>query len=215
MMLRKIESEDQGASDLGWLRSRFHFSFAGYYDPENINFGVLRVLNDDLVAPGTGFDTHPHRDMEIVTYVVDGRLTHADSMGNQHTLSRGEIQYMSAGTGITHSEHNRGEEVLRFLQIWVFPDEKGHRPDYGDHRFPWEARKNQWLLMVSGDGGEAPVKLHQDAGISALELDAGREIGYAVRPGRQAYLVQIEGASSINGIDLRERDAWRPSARTS
>jgi len=206
-MVRKIESKDLGASDLGWLRSRFHFSFAGYYNPDNINFGVMRVLNDDLVEPGTGFDTHPHRDMEIVSYVVDGQLTHADSMGNQHTLSRGDIQYMSAGTGITHSEHNRGEEVLRFLQIWVFPDEKGLQPDYGDYRFPWEARKNQWLLLVSGQDGEAPVKLHQDASISAVEVDAGREIGYAVRPGRQAYLVQIEGASSVNGVALRERDA--------
>lgn len=206
-MVRKIESKDLGASDLGWLRSRFHFSFAGYYNPDNINFGVMRVLNDDLVEPGTGFDTHPHRDMEIVSYVVDGQLTHADSMGNQHTLSRGDIQYMSAGTGITHSEHNRGEEVLRFLQIWVFPDEKGLQPDYGDYRFPWEARKNQWLLLVSGQDGEAPVKLHQDASISAVEVDAGREIGYAVRPGRQAYLVQIEGTSSVNGIALRERDA--------
>ena len=206
-MVRKIESKDLGASDLGWLRSRFHFSFAGYYNPDNINFGVMRVLNDDLVEPGTGFDTHPHRDMEIVSYVVDGQLTHADSMGNQHTLSRGDIQYMSAGTGITHSEHNRGEEVLRFLQIWVFPDEKGLQPDYGDYRFPWEARKNQWLLLVSGQDGEAPVKLHQDASISAVEVDAGREIGYAVKPGRQAYLVQIEGTSSVNGIALRERDA--------
>jgi hypothetical protein len=114
-MLRKIDSEDLGTSDLGRLRSRFHFSFAGYYHPDSISFGVLRVLNDDLVEPGAGFGTHPHRDMEIVSYVVGGRLTHADSMGNRHTLARGEVQSMSAGTGVTHSEHNRGEEVLGFL----------------------------------------------------------------------------------------------------
>ncbi len=206
-MLRKIESDTLGTSDLGWLRSRFHFSFAGYYDPDNINFGALRVVNDDLVDPGHGFDTHPHRDMEIVSYVVDGELTHADSMGNAHTLARGDVQYMSAGTGVLHSEHNRGTEVLRFLQIWIFPDAAGRTPDYGDRRFPWDARKNRWLLMASGPGGDAPITIHQDASLSAVELDEGREIGFAVSPGRQAYLVQIEGRSSINGTDLHERDA--------
>jgi quercetin 2,3-dioxygenase len=206
-MLRKIDSADLGTSDLGWLRSRFHFSFAQYYDPDNINLGVLRVVNDDLVQPGTGFDTHPHRDMEIVSYVVDGELTHADSMGNTHTLTRGEVQYMSAGTGVTHSEHNRGEGVLRFLQIWIFPDEHGHSPDYGDYRFPWAARKNHWLVMVSGPGGGAPITIHQDAAISAAELEKGKEIALPVRPGRQAYLVQIEGASSAGGVELDERDA--------
>jgi redox-sensitive bicupin YhaK (pirin superfamily) len=206
-MLRKIESASLGTSDLGWLRSRFHFSFAQYYDPDNINFGVLRVLNDDLVRPGTGFDTHPHRDMEIVSYVVDGGLTHADSMGNRHTLKRGEVQYMSAGTGVMHSEHNRGQGVLRFLQIWILPDAHGHPPDYGDYRVPWEARKNRWLPMVSGADGGAPVTIHQDAAISAVELDKGREIAFAVAPARQAYLVQIEGASSMGGVELHERDA--------
>jgi quercetin 2,3-dioxygenase len=122
--------------------------------------------------------------MEIVSYVVDGELTHADSMGNKHTLTRGEIQYMSAGTGVLHSEHNRGDRVVRFLQIWIFPDAKDHQPAYGDHRFPWADRKNQWLLMVSGPDGDAPVKIHQDATIRALELEAGREIDLAVGPGR-------------------------------
>ena len=155
-MLRKIDSAGLGTSDLGWLRSRFHFSFAEYRDPDNVNFGVLRVLNDDLVAPGRGFGTHPHSDFEILSYVVDGALTHADTMGNEHTLTRGEVQYMSAGKGVLHSEYNRGEGTLRFLQIWIFPDEKGHEPAYGDHRFPWEARKNAWLLIASGPDGDAP-----------------------------------------------------------
>ena len=206
-MLRKIDSADLGTSDLGWLRSRFHFSFAQYYDPDNIKFGVLRVVNDDLVQPGTGFDTHPHRDMEIVSYVVDGELTHADSMGNTHTLTRGQVQYMSAGTGVTHSEHNRGRDTLRFLQIWILPDAHGHAPDYGDYRFAWETRENQWLAMVSGPDGGAPITIHQDAAISAVELDEGREIAFAVGPERQAYLVQIEGASAVNGVDLTARDA--------
>jgi quercetin 2,3-dioxygenase len=206
-MLRRIDSENLGQSRLGWLHSRFHFSFAGYYDPDNVHFGALRVLNDDLVQPGGGFDLHPHRDMEIVSYVVDGQLTHADSVGNRHTLTRGEVQYMSAGTGVLHSEHNGGDGVLRFLQIWIFPDAKGLEPAYGDHRFAWEARTNRWLPMVSGPGGGAPVTIHQDASIRALELEAGREIGLEVGPDRQAYLVQIEGSSTTGGLELHARDA--------
>ena len=121
-MIKYIDHEKMGTADHGWLRSRFHFSFAQYYNPENMGFGALRVLNDDLVRPGTGFETHPHRDMEIISYVVQGELTHGDSMGNRQTLKRGQIQYMSAGTGVWHSEHNLGEDTLRFLQIWIYPD---------------------------------------------------------------------------------------------
>jgi len=134
-VLRKIDNTKMGSSDLGWLKSKFHFSFAEYYNPSNVNFGVLRVINDDLVKPGTGFDTHPHRDMEIISYIVDGELTHGDSMGNKRTLSRGHVQYMSAGTGVFHSEHNFGEETLRFLQIWIYPDKNGYEPNYGDYKF--------------------------------------------------------------------------------
>ena len=205
-MLTRYDAGGLGTSDLGWLRSRFHFSFAEYHDPERVHFGVLRVVNDDLVRPGTGFDTHPHRDMEIVSYVVDGELTHGDSMGNRNTLSRGHVQYMSAGTGVLHSEHNRGDTTLRFLQIWIFPDERGHTPAYGDHRFDWDARRNRWLTLVSGPDGDAPIRLHQDVRISALELEAGREVPLRVAPGRQAYLVQIEGSSTVGGVELGERD---------
>lgn len=124
-MLKHIKSQNMGRSNLGWLQSLFHFSFAEYYNPENINFGVLRVLNDDLVKPQTGFDMHPHRDMEIISYVVDSELTHQDNMGNKkNTLSRGMIQYMSAGTGVMHSEHNLTDKTARFLQIWIPPTEK-------------------------------------------------------------------------------------------
>lgn len=206
-MLRKIDNETLGAADRGWLRSRFHFSFAEYRNPENVHFGVLRVLNDDLVAPGSGFETHPHRDFEILSYVVEGELTHSDSMGNTRTLSRGELQYMSAGTGVLHAEHNRGTTTLRLLQIWLYPDEEGHAPAYGDHRFAWEDRKNRWLLLAAGPGGDAPVTVHQDVHVSAVELDAGRDIGLRVAPDRQAYLLQVEGSSSVNGVDLDERDA--------
>jgi len=205
-MLRKIDRNNLGSSDLGWLKSRFHFSFADYYNPQAIQFGVLRVLNDDLVQPGTGFDTHPHRDMEIISYVVEGELTHGDSMGNQSTLTRGQVQYMSAGTGVRHSEHNRGSGTLRFLQIWILPDRRNHEPNYGDFRFEWEARKNRWLPLVAGTEGAAPIRIHQDAAVFAVELEEGQRISFPVAEDRRAYLVQIEGSAHVNGVDLESRD---------
>ncbi|NLJ19399.1 pirin family protein [Globicatella sulfidifaciens] len=205
-MLRKIDSNKMGSSNHGWLKSLFHFSFADYQNPENINFGVLRVINDDLVESGTGFDLHPHKDMEIISYVIKGELTHGDSMGNKNTISRGHVQYMSAGTGVFHSEHNLGEDELRFLQIWIFPDQKGYQPNYGDYRFDWKDRKNKWLHMVSSKDGNAPIKINQDVNIYSLELEKGNEIDFAVNKDRQAYLVQIEGNSFINDIQLNEKD---------
>ncbi len=207
-MLKKIDSNKMGSSNLGWLRSKFHFSFAEYYNPDNIQFGVLRVINDDLVNPQTGFGTHPHQNMEIISYVVNGELTHGDSMGNKNTMTRGQVQYMSAGTGVLHSEYNLGEETLRFLQIWILPDQSGYTPNYGDYSFNWEDRRNKWLHMVSrvdGDGN-APIQIHQDANLYSLELEPGKEISFSVKEGRQAYLVQIEGTSVINGIELNDRD---------
>ncbi len=206
-MLRRIDNTKMGSSDLGWLKSKFHFSFARYYNPDNINFGTLRVINDDLVKQGTGFDIHPHRDMEIVSYVVEGELTHGDSMGNKNTLSRGHVQYMSAGTGVLHSEHNFGNDTLRFLQIWIFPDKEGYEPNYGDYKFNWDDRKNKWLNIVSSKEGNAPIKINQDSNIFVLELDKDKEIDFKVGKNRQAYLVQIEGTSNINDIILNMRDA--------
>ncbi|WP_147532907.1 pirin family protein [Bacillus marasmi] len=205
-MLKKIDSTTMGSGNHGWLQSKFHFSFADYFNPENIQFGVLRVINDDLIAQKTGFDTHPHRDMEIISYVVNGDLTHRDSMGNKNTISRGHIQYMSAGTGVRHSEHNLGEKVLRLLQIWIFPNQNGLKPNYGDLRFNWDERKNKWLHMVSGVNGDAPIKINQDANIYSLELDKGKDIHFPVKEGRQAYLVQIEGTSKMNDIELNDGD---------
>ncbi|MBU5312791.1 pirin family protein [Tissierella carlieri] len=206
-MLRKLDNKNMGRSDLGWLKSIFHFSFSSYYNKDNMNFGVLRVLNDDLVKTNTGFEMHPHKDMEIVSYVVDGELTHGDSIGNKNTITRGHVQYMSAGTGIYHSEHNLGENTSRFLQIWIIPNEKGLTPNYGDYRFQWEDRRNKWLQIVSSTEGNAPIKIYQDANIHVLELEKNKEIDFKVREGRQAYLVQIEGISEINGIELKDRDA--------
>jgi len=205
-MLRVIDSGNMGSSNLGWLISKFHFSFAEYYNPHNIKFGVLRVINDDLVESNTGFDTHPHRNMEIISYVVNGELTHGDSMGNKNTITRGHVQYMSAGTGVYHSEHNLGKDELRFLQIWIFPDKEDYKPNYGDYRFDWRDRQNKWLHMVSSKNGNAPIKINQDINVYSLELDKGKEINFQVNEGRQAYLVQIEGGAIINDIELNNRD---------
>jgi quercetin 2,3-dioxygenase len=206
-MIRKIDSKLMGKSEIGWLQSTFHFSFADYYNPFNINFGVLRVINDDQIKPGTGFDTHPHKDMEIISYVVDGALTHGDSMGNKNTITRGHVQYMSAGTGVYHSEHNYGEDLLRLLQIWIFPDRRDYTPSYGDYRFEWKDRDNKWLTLVTSKHGDGPIKVNQDINIQVIELEMGKEISFIVQKSRQAYLVQIEGNSQVNTEELSERDA--------
>lgn len=207
-MIKIIRSSGMGHSNLHWLDSFHHFSFSNYYNPENIHFGVLRVVNDDRVGAGTGFDTHPHKDMEIISYVVDGELTHADSMGNKHTLGRGQAQYMSAGTGVTHSEHSFGHELLRFLQIWIFPDKNGYTPNYGDKRFVWEDRIHQWMPIASGDGdSKFPIQIHADVHMYASFIPRDESLAFSVAEGRQAYLVLIEGAAEINGAFLEERDA--------
>ncbi|AIF54174.1 pirin family protein [Pelosinus sp. UFO1] len=206
-MLNKYPSGNHGKANHGWLKSLFHFSFAEYYNPERMNFGVLRVVNDDLVATNTGFAMHPHRDMEIVSYVIDGELTHEDSMGNKNNISRGHIQYMSAGTGVVHSEHNFGIDPLRFLQIWINPNQTGLEPYYGDYKFDWNLRKNRLLHMVSPKAGGASVKIHSDASLYALELDKGLYMDFNVGVDRQVYLIQIEGASDVNGLVLNAKDA--------
>ena len=205
-MLRRLPVEKMGESNLGWLRSKFHFSFAEYYNEKNINFGVLRVINDDYIAPGTGFPTHPHRDMEIISYVIEGKLTHKDSMGNESTLERGEVQYMSAGTGVTHSEYNKHAEDTRILQIWVLPDRKGHTPNYGEYKFKYEDRIGKWLHFVSSKEGDAAIKVNQDVNFYVTEIEAGKEMEFEVKEGRQAYVVQIEGKSEINSTAMNPRD---------
>ena len=204
-MLRKIDGKDLYLANHGWLKSRFHFSFAEYYNPDNIKFGVLRVVNDDMIEPKNGFPTHPHRDMEIISYVVEGDLTHQDSMGNRHSLSRGEIQYMSAGTGVTHSEYNMGDTTTRILQIWVLPDRKGHTPNYGELRPKWEDRLDMFLHFVSGKDGSAPIKVNQDVNFYAIE--SSKEQNFELGKGRQAYLILIEGEASVNNVRLISRDA--------
>lgn len=202
-----IDSRQMGKSEMGWLHSTFHFSFAEYYRADNVQFGALRVVNDDRFDPHSGFATHPHENMEIISYVVDGVLTHRDSMGNRRELTRGQVQYMSAGTGVTHSEHNLTDQPLRFLQIWVLPDREGHAPQYGDYRFDWAARENKWLKLASGRTGNAPIILHQDVEVSVISMEAGSQQTYALAAGRKAYLIQIEGNGAVNGRHLAQQDA--------
>jgi redox-sensitive bicupin YhaK (pirin superfamily) len=207
-MLKKLKKENMGTSNLGWLESRFHFSFAEYQNHKNMNFGVLRVLNDDIIYPNGGFGTHPHKDMEIISYVVDGEITHKDSLGNEETLYRGEVQYMSAGSGVLHSEYNKhASEDLRLLQIWIIPPKRDLKTLYGSYRYKEDDRKNSLLNIVSSLNGNAKVKIHQDIDIYVAELDKGKELEYKIKEGKQLYFVQIEGAANVNDIELNHGDA--------
>lgn len=207
-MLKKLPKENMGTSNLGWLESRFHFSFAEYRNPENINFGVLRVLNDDIVHPQSGFDMHPHENMEIISYVVDGEITHKDSMGNQETLKKGEVQYLSAGDGIFHSEYNlHRSKDLRLLQIWVYPPKRGLPRLYGSHKFTKEERENKLLNIVSSQDGNAKIKIYQDVQFYVSELEKNKSIKFDITENKQVYFVLIEGIALINGIELNHGDA--------
>ena len=207
-MLKKLPKENMGTSNLGWLESRFHFSFAEYRNPNNINFGVLRVLNDDIVHPESGFDTHPHANMEIISYVVNGEITHKDSMGNSETLKRGEVQYLSAGDGIYHSEHNvHKSDDLRLLQIWIIPPKAGLPRLYGSKRYEEKDRINKFLNIVSSTDGTADIKIYQDINIYVSELEINKSLEFEIKENRQVYFVQIEGSSNINEITLNAGDA--------
>jgi quercetin 2,3-dioxygenase len=207
-MLKKLSKENMGKSNLGWLQSRFHFSFAEYRNPANVHFGVLRVLNDDIIKAKTGFDTHPHENMEIISYIVDGEITHKDSMGNSETLKRGEVQYLSAGNGIFHSEKNDSNVDLRLLQIWIFPPQKGLPRLYGSHRYKEEERANKLLNIVSSQDGQSPIKIYQDVDIYVSEANKGKVFEYEIKENRQIYFVQIEGKSLLNdSVNLDFGDA--------
>jgi len=193
------EKGDPNWSNANWLKSRFHFSFAEYRNSKNSNFGVLRVMNDDLVQPKRGFGEHPHRDMEIMTYVVQGKLTHQDSMGNIKHVGRGGVQYMSAGQGVRHSEFNHGEEPLRFIQCWVVPDAYGYKPRYGQFDGDTAERRNKLQHLVSCLDSDhvTPVKVHQDVNMFVSELSPGASLSTPLEPTRQAYLLCVEGKVSV------------------
>lgn len=193
----------------GWLDTRYHFSFAQYYDPSKMGIGALRVVNDDIIAPGTGFDTHPHRDMEIVTYVLEGTLTHVDSMGHTRHLPRYGIQYMSAGTGIYHSEFNHQKSPLRLIQSWILPDRQGHSPKYGDIVPEPQLFRNQWLTIVSGLHGDGLIKIFQDAEVLVGEFFNSQKIELKLEGKKQFYLLNLEGESVVNTQNLTHGDALK------
>jgi quercetin 2,3-dioxygenase len=193
-----------------WLKSNFHFNFAEYRNPANPSFGVLKVMNDDLVQPHRGFGSHPHGDMEIITYIVHGELTHEDSIGTVESLGRGSIQFMTAGTGIVHSEFNHGDKPLRFVQTWINPRGRGLKPNYGSCTGSTEGRKNKLQHLVSDSenkGAETPVKIAQDVDAYSSELDLGAMVLHELPKGRQAYLLCLEGKIKVNGKELNCADA--------
>jgi quercetin 2,3-dioxygenase len=201
---------DRAFFDHGWLRTYHSFSFADYHDPGNMSWGALRVFNDDTVAPGQGFGTHPHRDMEIVTYVLRGQLEHRDSLGSHGVVSPGGIQYVSAGTGVQHSEYNHSaEHDVRFVQMWVLPRSRGAKPGYGQRAFEEDERRNRWLAVASGEARvEAPVALHADATLRVAKVEDAA-LNYAFGPDRFGFLFVADGDVVANGEHLRTGDAVR------
>ncbi|QQQ18696.1 pirin family protein [Brevundimonas vitis] len=195
-----------GGADHGWLKARHHFSFANYYDPNRMSWGRLRVWNDDEIAAKSGFPPHPHNDMEIITYVRTGAITHQDSMGNQGRTAAGDVQVMSAGTGVRHSEFNLEDETTTLFQIWIEADKRGAQPSWGAKTFPKSDRSGQFSVMASGDPDDGALTINADAKVLAATLTAGESLTYALGSGRRAYLVPAVGAVQVNGTTLNARD---------
>lgn len=208
MTLRR--SEDRGQADHGWLRSFHSFSFADYHDPAHMGFGALRVINEDRVQPGMGFGTHGHRDMEIISYVLEGELEHKDSLGNGSAIRPGNVQRMSAGTGVRHSEYNpSAKDGVHFLQIWIEPAERGIDPGYEEKHFDAAAKRGRLRLVASPDGRDGSVTIHQDALVFASLLDGAETAVHALAPGRRAYVHVARGEVNVNGQALRAGDALK------
>lgn len=206
-MLQLRPSEARGHANFGWLDSRHSFSFGHYHDPAHMGFGPLRVINEDRVAPAAGFDTHGHADMEIISYVLDGALEHKDSLGTGSVIRPGDVQRMSAGNGVRHSEFNASQtDPVHFLQIWVIPERKGLEPSYDQRHFPEEERRNTLKLVASGTPRDGALKIHQDADIHASLLDAGQQLVFTPEAGRRQWLQLASGELSVNGEQLRRGD---------
>ncbi|MGZ8193142.1 MAG: pirin family protein [Methylobacter sp.] len=206
-MIAITRSNERGTSNLGWLKSRHTFSFGQYFNPNRMGFESLRVINDDRVAPGTGFGTHPHNNMEIISYVLEGALEHKDSMGNGSTIKPGEVQRLSAGTGISHSEfnHSKNSEV-HFLQIWFVPDTVNTEPGYAQQAFDELEKRGRFRLVASKQGRGGSITLHQDVDMSVALIDEGEEIAYAIAPDRTAWVHIARGQVSMNDTDLKAGD---------
>ncbi len=217
-MLALRRSEDRGQADFGWLRAKHSFSFGQYYDPRFMGFRALRVINEDRVAGGGGFPTHGHEDMEIATIVLDGALEHEDSMGNGAVIRPGEVQVMSAGTGVRHSEFNASAtDPVHLLQIWILPEKAGLPPRYDQKAFPREARLNRLETVLSNEPSGEAIKLWQDASVHLGALEPGRAVTYALKPGRHAWVQIAKGDGKINGEEVRQGDGvavWKEDAVT-
>jgi quercetin 2,3-dioxygenase len=206
-MIEKRPFAKLGGADHGWLNTRHHFSFADYQDPERMHWGRLRVWNDDEIAPGTGFPLHPHADMEIITYVTEGAVTHQDSLGNKGRTAAGDVQVMSAGSGIRHSEFNLEPQTTKLFQIWILPTERGGAPDWGTRPFPKGERSGLFVPLASGfaeDGEALPIRT--DARVLGATLRADETVDYPLASGRHGYLVPAKGAVEVNGVRLEARD---------
>lgn len=207
-MITLRKASERGYANHGWLKSWHSFSFADYHDPAHVQFGSLRVINDDTVQAGYGFPTHGHRDMEILSYVLSGTLEHKDSMGNGTQMRYGEAQLMCAGTGVRHSEFNPSQdEAAHFLQIWIMPNQQGLPPGYQQKKFSEEEKKGRWCLLVSPDAVEGSLLIHQDVRMYATRLQAGESLDYSLGSGRQAYLHVVRGAAGLAGKHLQAGDA--------
>ena len=206
MPIKIQRSEERGSADFGWLKTRYSFSFANYYNPERMGFGVLRVLNDDIISPGKGFGMHHHNNMEIVTIVLEGGVTHSDSMGNDGVISAGEAQRISAGKGIMHSEYNAsGKKQLHLLQIWVEPKDKDIEPSYEQKKIEWE--KNIFATIVSGTKVKRSLFMHQDAEFMVAEIGKGKTCTHKLKPKRGAFVFMVDGNVEIAGQRLAKGDS--------
>jgi redox-sensitive bicupin YhaK (pirin superfamily) len=215
-MLSIRKSQDRGYADHGWLKSYHSFSFAGYFDPEHMGWGNLRVINEDRIAPGTGFGTHGHKDMEIISYVVSGALGHKDSIGTGASIPPGDVQRMSAGRGIQHSEYNHAPaDETHFFQIWIEPNVKGIAPGYEQKTFTTPEKQGQLRLVASPDGAQGSVTIHADARLYAGLLDGDESATLVLNPARKAYVHVVRGAVSVNGQALQGGDAAKLSAEAS
>jgi redox-sensitive bicupin YhaK (pirin superfamily) len=208
-MIEKRPFDSLGRFDADWLAARYHFSFSGYHDPARVHWGALRVWNDDTIQPKTGFPPHPHSDMEIITYVRTGAITHQDSMGNKGRTEAGDVQVMSAGAGVTHAEYNLEDEATTLYQIWILPKQRGGKPFWGAAKFPKAERAGALVTLASGfqadlEAGALPIR--QDARVLAATLQPGQNVAYALGAGRHAYVAIAKGAAKVNGVTLGPRD---------
>ncbi|HEX5130193.1 MAG TPA: pirin family protein [Usitatibacter sp.] len=214
-MLAIRRAHERGHASHGWLDSFHSFSFADYYDPSHMGFGPLRVINEDRVQPGRGFGTHGHRDMEIISYVLEGGLAHQDSMGNGSVIRPGDVQRMSAGTGVMHSEFNASErDLVHFLQIWIEPNRRGVQPGYEEKRFDAASKRGRLRLIASPDGAEGSVTIHQDARLYSALLDGAESVEHEAAAGRNVYVHVVRGEAEVNGEKLGAGDAAKLTAES-